>query len=198
MSTALGFSFLKLPGEVRNQIYRLILPNEIDLCALRNSRHFALLQTSHLVREETRAILYGESVFCAKVKDYWDSPPQETARLEHWGRVTEDKDASKITQLVIEANVRMLCHHRYHNPLERRLCGQKTRSIICYDRSSSMYTVKRNDLTGNRGFHKKEQIRQKMISRIGRIEPGCHTASDILHIVRIVYPERTLETDRDK
>jgi hypothetical protein len=59
-------SFLDLPAEIRNQIYRLAFVSEekIDFAYPNNfCRSSALLQTCHQVHEEGRSILYSENTF---------------------------------------------------------------------------------------------------------------------------------------
>ena len=55
----------KLPGEIRNSIYRLVLvsSNTIIIKASTIRRQRSVLQTCHQVREEASKIYYGENTF---------------------------------------------------------------------------------------------------------------------------------------
>ena len=55
--------FLKLPSEIRNAIYRIVLPPNISVGSLKHISALNLLQISSQVRAEARVILYSESLF---------------------------------------------------------------------------------------------------------------------------------------
>ncbi|KAI9810695.1 MAG: hypothetical protein M1826_003483 [Phylliscum demangeonii] len=78
--------FLSLPGELRNQIYRLVFVDKVIINITSGqglARSAALLRTCRLVYQEGRQILYGENAFAFRRK----LAPRQHSR---WARVEID------------------------------------------------------------------------------------------------------------
>jgi hypothetical protein len=57
------FTFLGLPGEIRNRIYRLLLRKSAHIGSGRQALSSQILRTCRLVHDEAISILYGENTF---------------------------------------------------------------------------------------------------------------------------------------
>lgn len=91
------FRFLDLPVEVRNDIYRQVLPPQIAIASKEHAEAVRFLATSHQLRAEARSILYSESVFSTVI-----IPCLELYPVKEWTDVLEEEDATSIKHLVFE------------------------------------------------------------------------------------------------
>ncbi|KAI9847383.1 MAG: hypothetical protein M1837_002571 [Sclerophora amabilis] len=116
------FNFFQLPGEIRNQVYRLVLVSSYDLDVQRantcqnriNLISLSVLRTNRQIYHEARPILYAENAFMVQVncwvrhniwKENWANGP---------GIVLDNARFIRTLKIVIDSR------HKHHVPAKTR------------------------------------------------------------------------------
>ena len=94
-SPKMASNLLVMPAELRNKIYEIVLVSEGNVTISAATKHPALLQVCHQIREEATKIYFSQNHFLVSASD------SNVAVLDAWLSTTSGEEGSSISAFII-------------------------------------------------------------------------------------------------
>lgn len=174
------FRFLELPPELRNEIYRLVMPNIIDIARIWRSRNLSLLRTSSQANREFSAVLYAGSIFYIDL-----TVAGNYAKFLEWIYSLSGEVVSRIMRLSVKSTIHASCHDErdawftiWSKPQSPGYTLGGGISRVCRKVRSCNYAHEDVDLSG--------LVTAGLFYSVETTRPGSLCASHVVRWVRII------------
>lgn len=187
------FRFLDLPAELRNQVYKILVPNRIDIATTWGAPDLSLLRTSFRMNQEFSAVLYARSVFHIDL-----TISGHYTKFLEWIYGLSVEDVSKIVHFNVKSTIRAPRRYRYTCPNDHDawfyICC-KPYASVCTLHGGLSWICNKGWQCGNshEEFNISQLAADNLLLWVDTNRPGNLCAEDYVRWVRTILDCATIE-----